>query len=268
MTQVEGRPEMRPLPHAKAPSSSASGKKRREARDVSRHGEEEESDMFDKALKVFDRSGSEAPRQRMAARATTANAAVGTIVARAQAMTPLRNLGHAVRGYVPATDIHLPEFELSGLERPRMELPDAISDFDWPRIDLPSLDVGKAIAGAAAGAGVGRHARRPRWPLAVAGLVIAGLAGWAVLSQDALRVRLTRGAQAFQERISAIRSDVQRRSEGVSGRPIAFSAAQTAPIEISPFADGPTVEATGYPAGLGSTSSDGPLSMAESSSPT
>lgn len=176
-------------------------------------------------------------------------------------MTPLRSLGHATRSRLPANELHLPELHLPDLTRDGIarslsdvHLPDLdLSGLERPRIELPSLDLGKAIAGAAAAAHIGQRARRPRWPLAVAGLVVAGLAGWAILSQDAQRVRLTRGAQAIRERISAIRSDLRGRSDVDPGNAIAFSAADTAPIETSQFTDSPTVEATDYPAGLGST---------------
>ncbi len=204
-------------------------------------------------------------------------------------MTPRQSLGLARRSHVPANElhpselhlpeitrdgiarsfsgVHLPDLDFSGLERPRIDLPEAVSNFEWPRIDLPSIDIGRAIAGAAAAAHIGRHARRPRWPLAVAGLVVAGLAGWAILSQDAQRVRVTRGARAIRQRISAMRSDLQGRSEVDPGHAIAFSAAEIAPIETSPFSDGLTAEATDYPAGLGSNSSDGTPAIEQVRSP-
>ena len=84
------------------------------------------------------------------------------------------------------SEIHLPDTDLSKLQRPKVELPDAVAKFEWPRIDLSSVDVPKALAGAAAAVNIGRRARRPRWPLAVGGLIVAG-AVVAVLSNEGIR---------------------------------------------------------------------------------
>jgi uncharacterized protein YjbJ (UPF0337 family) len=133
------------------------------------------------------------------------------------------------------------------------DVQDAVSTFEWPTIDLASIDVGKAMAEAAAAAHVGRRSHRPRWPLAVGGLVVTGLAGLVILRNDALRARLARGASMIRERISALRVNRAEHLEIDRGDPIAFPAAQTAPSESSPFRDNPTIDPTEYPAGLGST---------------
>jgi hypothetical protein len=164
------------------------------------------------------------------------------------------------------SEIRLPEIDLSRLERPRIDLPEAVSKFEWPKIDLSSVDVGKAMAGVATAAHIGRRAHRPRWPLAV-GLIVAGLVGWTILSNGALRARLARGVGAIRERISAVRSNRHDRHEIDRDHPIAFSAVETAPIDASPFADSTTIEATGYPAGLGSNNGDGIPAFEETGSP-
>ncbi len=133
------------------------------------------------------------------------------------------------------------------------DVQDAVSTFEWPTIDLASIDVGKAIAEAAAAVHVGRRSHRPRWPLAVGGLVVTGLIGLVVLRNDALRARLARGASMIRERISALRGNGAEHLEIDRGDPIAFPAAQTAPSEPSPSRDNPTIDPTEYPAGLGST---------------
>ena len=165
------------------------------------------------------------------------------------------------------SEIRLPDVDLPRLERPRIDLPEAVSKFEWPKIDLSSVDVGKALAGAAAAAHIGRRAQRPRWPLAVGGLIVAGLAGWAILSNEALRARLASGAGAIRERISMVRSNWYDRLEINGDDPIAFPAAETAPIEVSPYTDSTTIEATGYPAGLGSNNGDEIPAFEESGSP-
>ena len=69
----------------------------------------------------------------------------------------------------------------SGIHLPDITIPSAISKVDWPLLDLSSIDVGKAVRGAAAAAHIGRRRHRPRWPLAIGGLIVAALASWALL---------------------------------------------------------------------------------------
>ncbi|MHB8460663.1 MAG: hypothetical protein ACYDAK_12430 [Candidatus Limnocylindrales bacterium] len=154
------------------------------------------------------------------------------------------------------SEIRLPEVDLSRLERPRIDLPEAVSKFEWPSIDLPSVDVGKAIAGVAAAAHIRPRRRRPRWPLAVGGLIVAGLVGWAILSSEALRGGLARWAGGIREWISAMRSNRHDQPRIEAHDTIAFGAAKTAPIEATRSTDGTTIDATGYPAGLGSNNGD------------
>jgi hypothetical protein len=53
-----------------------------------------------------------------------------------------------------------------------------------------------------------------------------------------------------RERMTAMRSDADRLDVG-SDDAVAFDAAETAPIDASPFTDATPIDATGYPAGLG-----------------
>ena len=141
------------------------------------------------------------------------------------------------------TGIHLPDIDISG----------AISKVEWPKVDLSSMDVGKAVRGAGAAAHIGRRRNRPRWRLAIGGLIVAALASWVILRNDGVRARLTDGASAIRERIAAMKRSGYDQDE--IDDPIAFDAAATAPIEASAFKVGGTTEATGYPAGLGSNDS-------------
>lgn len=150
------------------------------------------------------------------------------------------------------SEMHLPDVDVTKLERPRIELPDAISRFEWPRIDLSSVDLGKAIAGAAAAVHIGSRARRPRWPLAVGGLIVAGFATWAILTNETVRGRLASGASAVRERLASMRADADDGLDIDVDGPIAFNAAETAPMEVPPYIDGSTDAAgTDYPEGLG-----------------
>lgn len=138
------------------------------------------------------------------------------------------------------SDLHLPEIKREDIVRTlsQIELPDAVKH----------LDIGGAIADAAAG--VGRRGRRtmPRWPFAIAGLVIAGAASWAVLSNRSIRDRITSAVDGLRAWIDAMRSDGTDADDAV-----AFTAAETAAMQPPTYADPLTVDAGDYPAGLGAT---------------
>jgi hypothetical protein len=155
------------------------------------------------------------------------------------------------------SEIRLPDIDLTKLERPKVDLPDSVSKFEWPKIDLSSVDVGKAMAGAAAAANIGRRARRPRWPLAIGGLIVAGLVAWAIVTNEALRTRIANGAAALRERIATMRSGEDDLLEMDQDDTIAFTSAETAPLEASPYSEATSIDATGYPDGLGSNNGDG-----------
>jgi hypothetical protein len=170
-------------------------------------------------------------------------------------------------------ELHLPEIKrddivrsLSEISLPEVDLAKAAPKFEWPRIDLPSVDVGKAIAGAAAAAPFGRRAPRSRWPLAIAGLVVAALAGWAIWTNEALRSRVAQGTSAIRTQFAMMRSNRYDRLDSDRDEPIAFPAAETAPIEDSPLSESGTSGATDYPAGLGSNNGDGMPALEETGS--
>jgi hypothetical protein len=148
-----------------------------------------------------------------------------------------------------------------------IDVPEAVSSFEWPRIELPSIDVGKAVTGAAAAAHIGRRPNRARWPLAVGGLIVAGLGAWAILRDVSFRARLTSGAHSIRERVAVMRSGRRDGLEIERDHPIAFPAAETAPIEVSPTTDGAVTAATDYPTGLGSNNGNGIAALAGARGP-
>jgi hypothetical protein len=147
------------------------------------------------------------------------------------------------------SDIRRPDVDLSKIERPKLSMPESVSNIDWPS----TSDIGKAVAGAAAAAHIGRRASRPRWPFAVGGLIVAGLAAWA-LSNEMVRARISEAVEAVRGRIAAMRMTDDDRFDD---DPIAFDAAETHPIEAPPYSESSTVDATAYPDGLGSNNGDG-----------
>ncbi len=164
------------------------------------------------------------------------------------------------------SEIHLPDTDKSRFGLPKMELPDAVTRMDWPRIDLSSIDIPKALAGAAAAANIGRRSRRPRWPLAVGGLIVAGAVA-AALSNEGIRTRIANAIHGLRERLMTMRSMDVDELDVDHDDAVAFDAAVTAPIEPSPFTETTTFDATGYPDGLGAHNGDTPA-FEETGSPT
>jgi len=132
-----------------------------------------------------------------------------------------------------------------------VDLPEVISKLESAAGDGPAVVVEKAVAGVAAVTHVGHRAHPRRWPLRLGGLVLAGLTGWAILRNPSINARLARTVSAFRARISAERTKWSDRRAIDRSHPIAFDAAETAPIQASPYADD-TSAVTDYPAGLGS----------------
>jgi hypothetical protein len=136
------------------------------------------------------------------------------------------------------SDMHMPEFDLSRIDRPKM--PDRMA----------KVDLGKAVAGVVAMTPFRPKRSRPRWPLAVGGIVVAGVVTAAVLSNRAIRDRIANAIEALRARIAAMRQDDMLEVD--VDDPVAFTAADTAMIdEPLPYADGTTADVTGYPDGLG-----------------
>jgi hypothetical protein len=183
-------------------------------------------------------------------------------------------------------DVHLPEVHL-----PDLHLPDSVTNFEWPRIELPSVDVakavgdagkavgeagrnagkavgeavgeaGKAVSDAAAGVHLGRRSQTPRWPFAIVGLLAAAAAGWVILTNAALRTRLASGTRAVRRQASTLRATLSSSLAARREDPVAFPAAPTAAMEGTGYGDG-TGDATDYPDGLGSNNGHGTLADEE-----
>ena len=170
------------------------------------------------------------------------------------------------------SELHLPEISrkdimrsLSEMRMPDVDLPDSVTKRDWPKFEMPDVDLGKAVAGAAAAAHIGRRAR-PRWPFAVGGLIVAGLVTAAILSNETIRAKIASGVEALRERVSAMRSTDYDALDIDQDAPIAFDAAETASItETSPYSESSTDTAP-YPTGLGSNGHEDGIPAFEESS--
>jgi hypothetical protein len=169
-------------------------------------------------------------------------------------------------------ELHLPEISrddikrsLSEMRMPDVDLPDSVTKRDWPKFEMPDVDLGKAVAGVAAAAHIGRRSRS-RWPFAVGGLIIAGVATAAILSNETIRAKIAGAFEALRERVSAMRSTDYDQLDIDQDDPIAFDAADTAPItETSPYSEG-TTDTAPYPSGLGSNGHEDGIPAFEESS--
>jgi hypothetical protein len=155
---------------------------------------------------------------------------------------------------VRQSELHLPEIKREEIVRALSEI--RMPDIDLPRIERPTIDLsgrslGRAMTALAVALHLAPRARRPRWPLAVGGLIVAGVAAAAILSNATVRARLASGATTLRGRVSAMRPGDDSTSEVSADEAIAFDAAETARVGAPPFADATPVDATGYPAGLG-----------------
>jgi hypothetical protein len=169
-------------------------------------------------------------------------------------------------------ELHLPEINRDDIVRslserlPEVDMPKVdLPKVERPKFEMPDVDFGKALASAAAAANIGRRSRT-RWPFAVAGLIVAGVATAAILSNETVRSKISAGLDALRERISAMRSSGYDELDIDRDEPTAFEAAETAPItETSPYAEGST-ETAPYPSGLGSNGHEDGIPAFEESS--
>ena len=158
-------------------------------------------------------------------------------------------------------ELHLPEISRKDIMR-------SLSEMRMPEVEMPDVDLGKAVAGVAAAAHIGRRSPR-RWPFAVGGLIVAGVATAAILSNETIRARISSGLDALRERFNAMRSSGYDELDIDRDDAVAFDAAQTAPIaDVTPYSEGSALDSTAdYPAGLGSNGhEDGIPAFEESTS--
>ena len=136
-------------------------------------------------------------------------------------------------------DARLPDVRLPDFERPTLAMPD---------LDGPKADVGKAIVSAATAVGLVKTPRRSRWPFLLgAGLVVA-LAGWTVMNAAGIRERVGRAKGWIEDRVGAVPTEpVDQDSQD----PVAFTAADTQPIEKPATTVVSASTNADYPEGLG-----------------
>ncbi|CAN5654226.1 hypothetical protein BH20CHL7_BH20CHL7_04230 [soil metagenome] len=171
-------------------------------------------------------------------------------------------------------DVRLPELHLPEMSRDDITkaIGDARRDVDLsrfdprnvelPDIDLSRVDVPKAIAGAAAAAGL-RPRQASRKPLVIGVAVVIGVAGFALLTSTAIRSRLAALATQARDRVAEWRGSMD--TFDADDEVVAFDAAETAGGTTSPFADSFAADASPFdgpgplPDGLGSNGTAEPF---------
>lgn len=141
----------------------------------------------------------------------------------------------------PVKDVRMPDFERPKLEMPEFELP----KIDLSNVEIPKVDVGKAIADAATAVGLTKP-RRSRWPFVIGAGIIIAVAGWTAMNSSTVRDRLSQAKSWISERVADMRS-------GEYEEPVAFTAAETKPIEDSIDTVVSDPMSPDYPEGLGTS---------------
>lgn len=147
-------------------------------------------------------------------------------------------------------DIRLPEFE-----RPKFEMPDVnLSD-----IEMPKVDVGKALTGVATAVGLVKP-RRSRWPFVLGAGVVVAAAGLVIMNSAAVRERLGRARAWIGEQVAAM-------SAGRRDDSVAFTAAETKPIEPAREVGDFGTPADDYPEGFGAATEKVPTYSGSATTP-
>jgi hypothetical protein len=137
----------------------------------------------------------------------------------------------------------IPEIRPSDLRLPdisRDDIARTISDIDVPdavrNLSIPTIR---------------RSRQRTRWPWLV-GLAIAGVASWLVLTNDAVRERLSRVMSSIRGSMPDSWTGSRDPDAFDPDEPIAFDAATTAPIAPAAYSGHGNGDGADYPSGLGS----------------
>jgi hypothetical protein len=139
---------------------------------------------------------------------------------------------------IDLSDISLPEFD-----RPSVDL----KDVKLPKVDLSQIempDVGKAVKDAAVSVGLVKQSRS-RLPFVIGAGVALAVAGFILMNTSTVRDRVSAAATRASKWVGDMRG-------GDRDRPVAFTAAETAPITAETTAWGEESSmTTDYPEGFG-----------------
>src|SRR6185295_4027064 len=99
-----------------------------------------------------------------------------------------------------------------------------LSKVEMPKVDLSKVDVGRAMSDAAIAVGISKP-RPSRWPFALGAILVVTAAGLAVMNASMIQERIAQARRWIAERMSEMRAG------GLEAEPVAFTAAETKPIE-------------------------------------
>jgi len=138
-----------------------------------------------------------------------------------------------------------PNIERPRLQRPSVERPDLGTRINWRALDPSAIDFGRAVAGIAAVARVGRPViRRSRGTFAVGALVVFGIVAVTLLATPAVRERAGRSVRGVRARVDS-RGRAPDMLEVEEDIATATTATDPAQVEIAPSMNGAAADSTG-----------------------
>ena len=117
---------------------------------------------------------------------------------------------------------------------------------DLSKVDLSKVDVTRAVADAAIAVGLADRPRS-RWPLALGAVLAASMAGIAIMNADRIGEAIREARRWIAGRVEAMTTRLMPHD------PVAFTAADTMPIEPPAYGTEVTSWPDAYPEGLGSS---------------
>ena len=139
-------------------------------------------------------------------------------------------------------DVDTSKFEMPEFSMPKVDL----SNLEMPKVDLSKVDVGRAMSDAAIAVGLSQP-RRSRWPFALGAIVVVTAAGLAIMNASMIQERVAQARRWITDKMS------EMRAQGLETDPVAFTAAETKPIEPSTWDTVPESTPAEYPEGLGAS---------------
>jgi hypothetical protein len=136
-----------------------------------------------------------------------------------------------------------------------LRLPEINTKRDLPSFNVPD-GVGAGVADVATALHLPGRRRGSRLPLAIGGVIVASLAGWAI-ANTTVHARLATAVGGMREWLMERWSGWRGAVDAEDASPVAFQAAETAPIRPAPFGNAAiTDDAPDYPDGLGTGHGD------------
>ena len=139
------------------------------------------------------------------------------------------------------------EIQTSKFEMPEFTMPKVdLTNLEMPKVDLSKVDVGRAMSDAAVAVGLSKP-RPSRWPFALGAIFVVTAAGLALMNASMIQERVAQARRWVADKMS------EMRAEGLDAEPVAFTAAETKPIDAPAWDTVPESTTADYPEGLGAS---------------